>query len=78
MQKPRMSLQDMDGNIFGILGTARRKLNHAGMTAQADEMSTRVKNADCYEEAICIISEYVITELSDEFEEYEGGDESDD
>lgn len=71
MDKPRMQLEGMDGNIFGILGAAMRKLRHCAQYDQANEMSQRVKNSDSYEEALSIISEYVITELSEDYEQEE-------
>lgn len=62
--KPKMELSGQDGNIFGILGRASRLLKQAGQNKQADEMFQRVTNSGSYDEALCIISEYVETELS--------------
>ena len=62
--KPKMELVGQDGNIFGILGRASRLLKQAGQNKQADEMFQRVTSSGSYEEALCIISEYVETELS--------------
>ena len=53
-----------DGNIFGILGRASRLLKQAGQIKQADEMFQRATSSGSYNEALCIISEYVETELS--------------
>ena len=63
-QKPKMELLGQDGNIFGILGRASRLLKGAGQKDQADEMFRRVTSSGSYDEALCIISEYVDTELS--------------
>ena len=62
--RPKMQLVGQDGNIFGILGRASRLLKQAGQNKQADEMFQRVTSSGSYEEALCIISEYVETELS--------------
>ena len=62
--KPKMALAGHDGNIFGILGRASRLLKQAGQSKQADEMFQRVTSSGSYNEALCIISEYVETELS--------------
>lgn len=64
--RPKMELVGQDGNIFGILGRASRLLKQAGQNKQADEMFQRVTSSGSYEEALCIISEYVETELSTE------------
>lgn len=61
---PKMALAGHDGNIFGILGRASRLLKQAGQSKQADEMFQRVTSSGSYNEALCIISEYVETELS--------------
>lgn len=63
--KPKMALVGQDGNIFGILGRASRLLKQAGQIKQADEMFQRATSSGSYNEALCIISEYVETELSD-------------
>lgn len=62
--RPKMALVGQDGNIFGILGRASRLLKQAGQSKQADEMFQRATSSGSYEEALCIISEYVETELS--------------
>ncbi len=62
--KPKMKLHGQDGNIFSILGNAKRALARAGMHEEAKEMFERVTNSDNYYAALNIISEYVETELS--------------
>lgn len=63
-QKPKMQLLGQDGNIFSILGRATRLLHQNGQDKQADEMFRRVQTCGDYHKALCIISEYVQTELS--------------
>ena len=63
--KPHCSLIEQDGNIFNLMGTASRTLREHGMGDQAKEMCGRITGGNChsYHEALCIISEYVETEL---------------
>lgn len=62
--KPKMQLLGHDGNIFAIMGRASALLRGAGQGEQAKEMHERVTSSGSYDEALCIISEYVETELS--------------
>ncbi len=62
--KPKMQLLGHDGNIFAILGHASALLREAGQSSQAKEMRERVTSSSSYDEALCIVSEYVETELS--------------
>ncbi|MDO4566103.1 MAG: hypothetical protein Q4B42_02115 [Oscillospiraceae bacterium] len=64
MSKPKMNLVGEDGNIFAILGRASRLLKREGMHEEAKEMFERVTSSGSYDEALCIVSEYVETELS--------------
>ena len=57
--KPDCPLIGADGNIFNLLGIAKRTLNENGMSSEAKEMSERVLSSGSYEEALCIIGEYV-------------------
>lgn len=66
-ERPKMSLIGQDGNIFAILGRARRLLVENNQREEAAEMFQRVTNSEDYHQALRIISEYVETELS-EFE----------
>ncbi len=74
MEKPKCALIGQDGNIFNLVGIASRTLKRNGMQEESKEMSNRVFNSNSYDEALCIIGEYVeITDeagLEDE-EEYE-------
>ena len=48
-----------DGNIFNLLGIASRTLKNNGMTDEAKEMYDRVTSSESYNDALCIITEYV-------------------
>lgn len=68
-KKPECKLIGEDGNIFNLMGIASRTLRENGMMEEAAEMRDRVRASGSYDEALCIIGEYVnIT----------GGDESSD
>lgn len=62
--RPKLKLLGHDGNIFSILGDARRLLFENGQGKEAEEMTQRVENSGDYYRALGIISEYVETELS--------------
>lgn len=57
--KPDCALIGQDGNIFNLVGIARRTLMEHGMTDEAKEMADRVFASGSYSEALCIIGEYV-------------------
>lgn len=66
-EKPDCPLIGQDGNIFNLLGIASRTLRQYGMAEQAKEMSNRIYACGSYNEALCIIGEYVnITSIHDE------------
>ena len=48
-----------DGNIFNLMGIASRTLRQNGMADEAVEMRDRIRESDSYDEALCIIGEYV-------------------
>lgn len=58
-QKPDCKLIGEDGNIFNLLGIATRTLRQNGLAEQAVEMRDRVCSSGSYDEALCIIGEYV-------------------
>lgn len=62
--RPKLQLLGHDGNIFSIIGDAKRLLARNGQGREADEMYKRVFQSGSYNEALGIISEYVETELS--------------
>lgn len=64
VSRPKLKLLGHDGNIFSIMGHARRLLCANGQRKEADEMIQRVHHSGDYYKALGIISEYVETELS--------------
>ena len=72
--KPDCPLIGADGNIFNLIGIARKTLKEHDMLEESQEMTDRVYSAGNYEEALNIIGEYVnITSVDDEIEEGEEG-----
>lgn len=67
-KRPKMQLVGQDGNIFAIMGRARKLLLANGQEAEAKEMIARVQQAENYYQALHIISKYVETELSASFQ----------
>ena len=57
--KPDCRLIGEDGNIFNLMGLAARTLRHNGLAEQATEMTGRIHECGSYDEALCIIGEYV-------------------
>lgn len=74
-EKPDCPLIGQDGNIFNLMGIASRTLRENGMANQAKEMAKRItEGAQNYNEALCIIGEYVnITSVDDADEDMEEG-----
>ena len=72
-EKPNCPLIGADGNIFNLMGIAARTLKDNGMKAEAAEMRQRVIDSGSYDNALCIIGEYVnITSVDeDESEDFE-------
>lgn len=58
-KKPDCKLLGEDGNIFNLIGIASRTLRRNGLAEQAKEMSERIYASGSYDEALCIIGEYV-------------------
>ena len=63
-EKPKCALIGQDGNIFNLVGIASKTLKRNGMHEESKEMSNRVFSSHSYDEALCIIGEYV--EITDE------------
>ena len=59
VEKPDCALNGENGNIFNLAGLAAGTLREHGMKEQAEEMKERVCSSHSYEEALCIIGEYV-------------------
>lgn len=69
-QKPDCELIGQDSNIFCLMGIASRTLRRNDMVDEAKEMCDRIRASGSYDEALCIIGEYVnITGPSDMSEE---------
>lgn len=65
MKKPKCDLIGKDGNIFNLMGIASRTLKRNKMQEESKEMIERItSSAKSYDEALCIIGEYV--EITDE------------
>ncbi len=58
-KKPDCKLIGEDGNIFNLMGIASRMLRQNGMADEAVEMRDRIRASGSYDEALCIIGEYV-------------------
>ena len=74
--KPDCRLIGENGNIFNLMAIASRTLRNCGMADEAKEMRERIMSSDSYEEALCVIGDYVnITgEDDEEFDEDEDWD----
>ena len=71
--KPDCRLIGEDGNIFNLMGLAARTLRHNGLAEQATEMTGRIHECGSYDEALCIIGEYVNITGDDESEDEDEG-----
>lgn len=71
-EKPDCRLIGEDGNIFNLMGLAARTLRRNGLAEQATEMTERITGCGSYDEALCIIGEYVNITGEDEFEDIDG------
>ena len=57
--KPKCPLIGADGNIFNLMGIASQTLKRNGMAEEAQEMRSRITSSGSYDEALCILGEYV-------------------
>ena len=71
--KPDCRLIGEDGNIFNLMGLAARTLRHNGLAEQATEMTDRIHECGSYDEALCIIGEYVNITGGEESEDEDEG-----
>lgn len=71
-EKPDCKLVGEDGNVFNLMGLAARTLRRNGLAEQATEMTERVTGCGSYDEALCIIGEYVNITGEDESEDIDG------
>ncbi len=58
-KKPKCKLIGTDGNIYALIGQAKRSLNKAGLHDKAQEMVKKVMHSESYDKALQIILEYV-------------------
>lgn len=68
-KKPDCKLIDEDGNIFNLMGIASKTLRQNGMAEQAVEMRDRICASGSYDEALCIIGDYVNITGEDNYDE---------
>ena len=59
INKPDCKLIGEDGNIFNLMARASRTLRENGLSEEAKEMRERITSSGSYDEALCIIGEYV-------------------
>lgn len=57
--KPDCKLIGEDGNIFNLMARASRTLRENDLPEEAKEMRERITSSGSYDEALCIIGEYV-------------------
>jgi len=60
-RKPPCPMIGRNGNIYNLMSIASKTLRENGLGEQAQEMVSRITGGNChsYDEALCIISEYV-------------------
>ncbi len=68
-KKPNCKLIGEDGNIFNLMGIASKTLRKNGMAEQAVEMRDRICASGSYDEALCIIGDYVNITGEDDYDE---------
>ena len=71
--KPDCKLIGENGNIFNLMGLAARTLRYNGLAEQATEMIDRIHECGSYDEALCIIGEYVNITGGEESEDEDEG-----
>lgn len=72
-KKPDCKLIGEDGNIFNLMGIVSRTLRQNGMADEAVEMRDRIRESGSYDEALCIIGDYVNITGDDENEDMDEG-----
>ena len=75
--KPDCALIGANGNIFNLLGLARKTLIENDMVAESKEMCSKVYQCGSYSEALNVIGDYVnITSVDESAENFEDEPES--
>lgn len=59
-----------EGNVFYQMGLVAKTLNQEGLQDKAEEMLKRVQTSGSYEEALCIMQEYVTPCTQEELVEH--------
>ncbi len=67
--KPDCPMIGQDGNIFNLMGIAARTLRENDMEDKAKEMCERIYDSGSYDNALCILGEYVNITAMDEAED---------
>ena len=68
--KPDCPLIGANGNIFNLLGIAKKTLIDNGMVAESKEMCSKVYQCGSYSEALNVLDDYVhITSVDEDFED---------
>lgn len=57
--KPRCKLVGTDGNVFALAGRVGSALKRAGYRDEANEFYGRLTNCASYDDALCLMLEYV-------------------
>ena len=57
--KPDCKLIGEDGNVFNLMARAIKTLRENDLSEEAKEMRERITSSGSYDEALCIIGEYV-------------------
>ena len=57
--KPDCKLIGEDGNIFNLMARAIKTLRQNNLSEEAKAMRERITSSGSYDEALCIIGEYV-------------------
>lgn len=59
MNKPKCKLIGEDGNIFNLMGIARKTLIRNGQRTEAEKMTEEIMSSSSYDEALQILDKYV-------------------
>lgn len=57
--KPKCKLVGTDGNVFALAGRVTSALKKAGQADKASEFSEKLFKCSSYEDALCLMSDYV-------------------
>ncbi|EHJ7843766.1 helix-turn-helix transcriptional regulator [[Clostridium] innocuum] len=69
-EKPYCPMIGAEGNVFYQMGLVAKTLNQEGLQDKAEEMLKRVQTSGSYEEALCIMQEYVTPCTQEELVEH--------